>query len=150
MSDSSVTRCPFQNGDEFMNRIQPIASKLPYMTCVGNHGMSPRAMWQWCQKSTSANSSVFPGMMHEESPLMLMYSVHYTTSVQSHLKVRWCKKEKGLPELYCLGLWLGAVQDRTHDARFFSLAWGERRQRPSDVNRERVYVERKGNVKRVY
>jgi len=25
------------NGDEFMNRIQPIAAYVPYMTCVGNH-----------------------------------------------------------------------------------------------------------------
>jgi hypothetical protein len=25
------------NGDEFMNRIQPIATAVPYMTCIGNH-----------------------------------------------------------------------------------------------------------------
>jgi len=25
------------NGDEFMNRIQPIATSVPYMTCIGNH-----------------------------------------------------------------------------------------------------------------
>ncbi|CAH8517173.1 unnamed protein product [Schistosoma guineensis] len=24
-------------GDQFMRNIQPIASKVPYMTCVGNH-----------------------------------------------------------------------------------------------------------------
>ena len=27
-----------ENGDEFMRRIVPIASTLPYMTCPGNHG----------------------------------------------------------------------------------------------------------------
>jgi len=25
------------NGDEFMNRIQPLATSVPYMTCIGNH-----------------------------------------------------------------------------------------------------------------
>jgi hypothetical protein len=25
------------NGDEFMNRIQPIGAYIPYMTCIGNH-----------------------------------------------------------------------------------------------------------------
>ena len=32
--------CVFeQNGDEFMRRLEPISSTIPYMTAEGNHGM---------------------------------------------------------------------------------------------------------------
>ena len=36
----------FQVGDHFMNRIQDIAARVPYMTCPGNHGEISAYTWR--------------------------------------------------------------------------------------------------------